>query len=83
MSEPRTGPQIALRSGTGIAPIAATVLVSMVASMVACIDANVIKVAIPAIGLFVTDRRAAAARLARWAPHHGCAVPVPDLVGTP
>ena len=79
MSEPRTGPQVALRSGTGIALIAATVLASMVAS----IDANVIKVAIPAIGLFVTDRRAAAARLARWAPHHGCAVPVPDLVGTP
>jgi hypothetical protein len=34
-------------------------------------------------GLFVTDRRAAAPRLARWAPQHGCALPVPDLVGAP
>ena len=34
-------------------------------------------------GLFVTDRRATAPRLARWAPHDGCALPVPDPVATP
>ncbi len=34
-------------------------------------------------GLFVTDDRAAAPRLARWTPHQGCAVPVPDPAATP
>jgi MFS family permease len=34
-------------------------------------------------GLFVTDNRASAPRLGRWAPHHGCAGPVPDPAATP
>jgi hypothetical protein len=34
-------------------------------------------------GLFVTDNRAPAPRLRRWAPHHGRAVPAPDPAATP
>jgi hypothetical protein len=34
-------------------------------------------------GLFITDNRAPAPRLGQWAPHHGCAGPVPDPAATP
>ncbi|HEX9528953.1 MAG TPA: hypothetical protein VF951_15760 [Streptosporangiaceae bacterium] len=74
-------PLVALRSKTGAALIAATVLASGVASY----DANVIKVAVlAAVGdadlgeaSAVNDRRAAAPRIAPRAPEAGCASPVP------
>lgn len=47
LDEPTSVDGVAVRSGVGVAVVGATVL----ASAVAALDANVVKVAVPAIGL--------------------------------